>query len=385
MKTNKYLKKAISALLIVSSAVSLTACTSPLKKDKEETQVSNPEIQQNDYRGGIMRTKALKQLVENTINTCKEKNTSIRKDNPNSFWDSEGYKDFVSNFLSSSVINDTKWFNEEETSFDDIVQQLSKTENSFTTKRDDGTYALASQDIKITRVEKDEYTVTGRQSSFSKGKTSISGIMNCRALYDCNHDWCKAYMTLQSNNSDVLPNITTNIFEYARLDENTFAIQTADERLYIKLGGNTGDSIDKRPVEEFYYSRLDGKTATADFKSYVAANTIDSNGDYVQENYQKNKVYENYPWLNENGDISYMHGLYDSLCANVDAAKNKENWVMAKKKSSDTVTTETATTSKKASSPYTGYKQYITYKNNTLTVITYNKLSENYEEFTYKN
>ena len=287
MKTNKYLKKAISALLIVSSAVSLTACTSPLKKDKEEAQVSNPEIQQNDYRGGIMRTKALKQLVENTINTCKEKNTSIRKDNPNSFWDSEGYKDFVSNFLSSSVINDTKWFNEEETSFDDIVQQLSKTENSFTTKRDDGTYALASQDIKITRVEKDEYTVTGRQSSFSKGKTSISGIMNCRALYDCNHDWCKAYMTLQPNNSDVLPNITTNIFEYARLDENTFAIQTADERLYIKLGGNTGDSIDKRPVEEFYYSRLDGKTATADFKSYVAANTIDSNGDYVQENYQK--------------------------------------------------------------------------------------------------
>ena len=48
MKTNKYLKKAISALLIVSSAVSLTACTSPLKKDKEEAQVSNPEIQQND-------------------------------------------------------------------------------------------------------------------------------------------------------------------------------------------------------------------------------------------------------------------------------------------------------------------------------------------------
>ena len=209
--------------------------------------------------------------------------------------------------------------------------------------------------------------------------------MNCRALYDCNHDWCKAYMTLQPNNSDVLPNITTNIFEYARLDENSFAIQTSDERLYIKLGGNTCDSIDKRPVEEFYYSRLDGENNTADFKSYVAANTIDSNGDYVQENYQKNKVYENYPWLNENGDISYMHGLYDSLCANVDAAKNKENWVMAKKKSSDTATTETATTSKKASSPYMGYKQYITYKNNTLTVITYNKLSENYEEFTYKN
>lgn len=155
--------------------------------------------------------------------------------------------------------------------------------------------------------------------------------MNCRALYDCNHDWCKAYMTLQPNNSDVLPDITTNIFEYARLDENTFAIQTADERLYIKLGGNTGDSIDKRPVEEFYYSRLDGENNTADFKSYVAANTIDSNGDYVQENYQKNKVYENYPWLNENGDISYIHGLYDSLCANVDAAKNKENWVMAKR------------------------------------------------------
>lgn len=370
MKTNKYLKKAISALLIVSSAVSLTACTSPLKKDKEETQVSNPEIQQNDYRGGIMRTKALKQLVENTINTCKEKNTSIRKENPNSFWDSEGYKNFVSNFLSSSLINDTKWFNEEETSFDEIVQQLSKTENSFTTKRDDGTYALASQDIKITRVEKDEYTVTGRQSAFSKGKTSISGVMNCRALYDCNHDWCKAYMTLQPNNSDVLPDITTNIFEYARLDENTFAIQTADERLYIKLGGNAGDSIDKRPVEEFYYSRLDGENNTADFKSYVAANTIDSNGDYVQENYQKNKVYENYPWLNENGDISYIHGLYDSLCANVDAAKDKENWVMAKK-TANTLTAETVTASKKTSSPYTGYKQYITYKNMMLATMRF--------------
>lgn len=32
MKTNKYLKKSMAALLIVCSAVSLTACTSPLKK-----------------------------------------------------------------------------------------------------------------------------------------------------------------------------------------------------------------------------------------------------------------------------------------------------------------------------------------------------------------
>lgn len=385
MKTNKYLKKSIAALLIVCSAVSLTACTSPLKKDKTETQTSNPEIQQNDYRGGITRTENLKQLVENTINNCKEKNISIRKDNPNSFWDSEGYKDFVSTFLSTPLIKDTQWFNEEETTFDQIVSQMSSVANSFTKKKDDGTYAFANQDLTISRIEKDEYSVTGLQSYFTKGKITISGKSSYRVLYDCNHDWCKTYVTITPNNSEVLPNITSDIFEYARLDENTFAIQTSDERLYVKLGGNANDDLSKRPVEEFYYSRLDGETNTAEFKEYTPLNTINSNGDYVQDNYQKNKVFENYPWLNENGDIGFKHGLYDSLCANVEtAAKNKENWVMVKK-TANTSTTEATTASKKASSPYEGYKQYITYKNNTLTVITYNKLSENYEEFTYKN
>ena len=165
MKTNKYLKKSMAALLIVCSAVSLTACTSPLKKDKAETQTSNPEIQQNDYRGGITRTENLKQLVENTINNCKEKNISIRKDNPNSFWDSEGYKDFVSTFLSTPLIKDTQWFNEEETTFDQIVSQMSSVANSFTKKKDDGTYSTpknlgASNDIIIGGVISSKETIT---------------------------------------------------------------------------------------------------------------------------------------------------------------------------------------------------------------------------------
>ena len=90
------------------------------------------EIQQNDFRGGVMRTLALQTTVLGIMENMKRNNIVVREDNPNSYWTTDGYQDFVSTFLATPVINDVQWFNEEETDWNTVVTQIYSVPNSFT-------------------------------------------------------------------------------------------------------------------------------------------------------------------------------------------------------------------------------------------------------------
>ena len=62
------------------------------------TDKTGQELQQNDYRGGVIRTLTLKDSVLNVMEQMKSNNTAVRETSPNSYWTADGYQDFVSTF-----------------------------------------------------------------------------------------------------------------------------------------------------------------------------------------------------------------------------------------------------------------------------------------------
>ena len=99
--------------------------------------------------------------------------------------------------------------------------------------------------------------------------------------------------------------ITTQLYEYQRVDENTFAIQTSRERLMVVFEPVEADTdIRERTIKEFYYSKLiiDGQRTT--FKPYEPLpETYSSTNIVATENIRKNEYMKKYPQINEYGDL----------------------------------------------------------------------------------
>lgn len=377
---NKWNKRIASAVLAAGLTFSLVGCGSGSAgtQTSNATDKTGQELQQNDYRGGVIRTLTLKDSVLNVMEQMKSNNTAVRETSPNSYWTADGYQDFVSTFLDTPIITDTQWFNEEETDWDTVISQMASETSSFSAGGDEGLTA------KVTRNEKDDYSVAGvsitdpllMSSDNSTGLTA-----NYRILYDCDKDWCKAYATATVDAT--LPDITTQLFEYQRVDDDTFAIQTNRERLVVVLKPVNGDKTEvatktkkkdsqksdtvqyvdmrNREVKEFYYSKLvkDGMRST--FTPYEELPEVEStSATELNANIKKNELMQKYPFMNEYGDVAFYYGEKDSMFFHAPADMN-EKWVFEDK----------------------ALQQAIVYKDGILVATTYNKLSDSYERFIY--
>lgn len=78
-----------------------------------------------------MRTLTLKNMILDVMDGMKQNNGVVRSENPNSYWTTDGYQDFVSTLLDNSIIEDTQWFNEEETDWDTILSQYRSQTGKF--------------------------------------------------------------------------------------------------------------------------------------------------------------------------------------------------------------------------------------------------------------
>ena len=347
-------KKAITVITCIAMAMSALALTGCGKK-KNDT--ATQEIRQNDYRGGVKRTEALQDSVVKLMDSMKQNNSKLRENNPNSFWVTDGYQDFVTNFLNISIINDTQWFNEEEAKWDETLSEIKSNKNSFTQKNNDK-YELKSG-IKITRNEKDDYSVTGSQITDGKYKGEIT----YRVLYDCDKDWCKAVKSIALENNELdMPSITDELYEYARLDSDKFAIQTSKERLMVIFESTDKDTdIRDRKIKEFYYSKLTLEGARTTFKPYENRPEEDTEiGVYNEQNAKMNAAMKEYPEINDKGDLATKYGANDSIFLK-ETEEITPEWVFEDK----------------------SLQQAIVYKDGNLVVTTYNKISQKYERFIY--
>lgn len=360
------MRKLITIITLLTMILFVSSSCGANKISEEELAVAqkeaetNLEIKQNDYRGGVIRTFALKDHILSIMDNMKRNNGLIRSDSPNSFWNTQGYQDFVSTFLTQSIINDTQWFNEEEATFEETKSAILTTENKFTKKANDGTYEPIEKNIKILRNEKDDYSISNITGMLFDNKI-YSGDISYRILYDCDKDWCKAYTNLILSSQYISSPVTTELFEYARLDDNTFAIQTSTERLLIKLADVEGDTdIRNRDIVEFYYSRLSGGQRTT-FTPYEQLPEYNEEGKEIRDNTTKNKEINKYPLINEKGEPATIYGLNNSLFLLDKVSAIDYKWVFEDK----------------------ALQQAIIFKNNTLVVTSYNKLTTKYERFIY--
>lgn len=362
-------KNIFSVLLAIMVVCSLSGCESggdaeSSKTNSVELDVQTKELRQNDYRGGIKRTQALQDSIIKVMEAMKANNTVIRQDSPNSFWTADGYQDFVSTFLDTAIISDTQWFNEEETDWATIMTQIITTQNSFSNGGGQEEGKLLSG-VTVTRNEKDDYSVTGVPCVINAVSEKIpytySGKANYSVLYDCDKDWCKAYATMSVDSS--LPVVTAELFEYQRVDANTFIIQTSRERLMVVLAPAENDmDIRNREVREFYYSKLVLEGQRTTFTPYEPLpETDDITNAVLRENEKMNeKMANDFPVMNENGDLCLRYGERDSMFYR-SPKEIGSGWVFEDK----------------------ALQQGIVYKEGILIVTTYNKLSGNYERFIY--
>ena len=228
--------------------------------------------------------------------------------------------------------------------------------------------------ISVVRNNKDDYTVSGITASLdginllktiagsTKKKVTYSGDATWRALYDCDKDWAKAYCQVTFKDAS-LPQVTAQMFEYMRLDENTFVIQTSTERLYVVLQPVEADTpLNQRKVKEFYYSKLIRDGARSSFKSFSPMSTYDpKTGKYNKEAQKYNDLMQQYYLLNEKGDVANMYGIRDSVLTRDDRSTLTRDWVFEE----------------------TTLEQAIVYKDEAFVATTYNKLSEKYDQFSY--
>jgi len=385
------MKKKRTAILLLSCVLlfsgSITACgnekVSEEQAQAQQTQAKlereTKEIHMNDYRGGVKRTLALKDNILVLVDNMKSNNVKLREQNPDTFWTQEGYQDFVTNFMSTRIIEDTEWFNEEEADWQSTYKQICSQKSRYT-KNSDGSYVL-KEGVSVTRNEKDDYSISGLTKITFKMKSlktlkdvSYQGNANYRILYDCNKDWCKSYMSLSVD--DAINPFTAEMLEYARIDENTFAIQTETERILIKLEPAVTDTdIRERKITEFYYSRLVSDGVRTTFVPFTTLPVYDAgNSDiYSSTNANINKAMEKYSGINNRGDCTTRYSKNNSLFlddylitvpqeeSDTDCMEKAKEWVFEDK----------------------ALQQALCYKDGSLVVTTYNKLSEKYERFEY--
>lgn len=331
----------------------LTGCS--LKKNNDDEYAK--KLKANDYEGGYSRAIALEENVLALMDDMKQNNGKIREENPNSFWLTDGYQDFVTNFMFSQIAEDTCLFNEERTNWDTVISETGKLDAVFTEADGENGYKLMNG-VNIVRNEKDDYSIYGAKTT---GK--YAGSLEYRILYDCDKDWAKAVstLTLEGDGAEI-PSITDDIFEYARLTDDTFAIQTAKERLYLVLESEDKDTdIRERKIKECYYSRLTLDGARTTFTPYKPKPEADEEvGEYNAENAAYNEKMSAYPEINEKGDFAYQYGENESIFKK-NLSEITPEWVFEDK----------------------SLQQAIIYKGGNLVVTTYNKISQKYERFIY--
>lgn len=347
------LKKTFTFALCASLMISMCSCAS--KRNSKDNLETGKILQQNDYMGTIFRTMKLKENTLSVIDEMKSNNSTIRADSPNSYWNTDGYQDFVIDFLNQKIIDDTSWFNEETYDWQTTVKKISSTKNSFT-KFEDNKYKLGDG-VYIARNEKDDYSIYGNLHS-----NKFEGTVKYNTLYDCDKDWAKSVETVKLSNAE-LPTVTEQLFEYGRLSDNTFAIQTSRERLFIVLEPTEEDKpIGERVISEFYYSKLIKDGARTTFTPFKERSEIDTlTGEYSKDNQSYNSTMNALKIVNENGDLADRYGANDSMFLKDSIDEITPEWVFEDM----------------------SLQQAIVYKNGNLVVTTYNKLSEKYERFIY--
>lgn len=345
----------LSALIISTMLVGCTTSNGEAGASGNEVvnTTENIEVNQNDYRGAVMRTEAIKGNIMNIVNEFNGRNSAIVTENPSSYWDSDAYKYLSLNFLNSDIAQQTIFFNETET---DWATVDSATRGLFS---DEEGNMLVSEYLLVREME-NQYNLSYKQSglyAWFQNRTATF-VNNISVLYDANHDWARATRT-RKEIYGTSPLVNDGIFEYARLGNNSFAIQTETERLYVVYEDTLYDEANaselltnplaNKEIVYFAYSRLNGEI----LPQYYAVDFDENTGEYII--HFGNEV-NNSIDVDTDGNYVRQYNPCDSMFLNIESVGT--DWVLEQNGL---------------------FSQVLIYENGNLTVKTLNELSEQLE------
>ena len=348
MNINK--KRILAAVTSIVMMMSFSACGG--KKETVVEDTLGDELRMSDYRGGVLRTAILQAKITDVIDEMKTNNVILRQDSPYDFWTTKGYQEFVSTILDTPLLDYTEWFTEEEGAWNDVVPLIQ---------------AAVGEDRRIIRNEEDDYMITGLPVSYDIITNGVprrySGEADVRILYNSDKDWCKTYALMYVDEN--IPRVTAELYEYQRITDDIFAIQTSKERIIVVLTPvEQGTDLRDRTVKEFYYSRLVIEGERTTYHPFVPYQDsyLDEEGriQVIDEKRQTNNLYARNFFVNEQGDLNIRYGVNDSMFLKSTDQINPY-WVFEDK----------------------ALQQGIVYKDGILIVTSYNKLSGEYERFIY--
>lgn len=336
-------KRFFMALGVLMSIAVLGGCGKKVDSEEEAARKAAAtlliEVNQNDYRGAIIRTNQIKESISQVVDGYLSSNKDIQGENKSDYWNDDKFLYFTTNFLEDKTRKWTNLFNETETDWDTVVNSLKSNME-----------AAGIKNPVITRIGENEYQLEYAETFTEPyvDKERIRYDRNIHCFYDANHDW--AYAAMTSKPSGAGTNYKDGLYQYARRN-NTFIIQTEDERLIVNYGepkqveqqvttkdekgkdvvttqigpSNTGNLFVDRQIDSFYYSSLNGRVLPyyvlkrESDASYVVTSTsggVDPNkvtpdGEVaVMYNQANNDIFTRLSdigpeWVTEDGDAYY--------------------------------------------------------------------------------
>lgn len=292
MRRKKYfLRKSLCLLLSATLLMGMFAgCGNKVSPEDEAAaaeaaarQTMLIEVNQNDYRGAFYRAEAIKSAIIGVIDMFNERNTAIESERPSDFWNSDSYKYLNLNLLNNEVWLPTVFLNETETDWDTAAEA---TYNMY--KDENGNWTVAY--LSLTREEANQYKLVIQNNDtvpfYRNGNQSYYFTTTYKVSYDGNHDWAQCVRYREGNDTS----ICDGLFEYARISDTEFVIQTSTERMYIRYEDGLYDydtpvvnvvegegqegaaqeaetngqaelhnPLGEKPIKEFYYSQLNGE------------------------------------------------------------------------------------------------------------------------------
>ncbi len=378
MKKRKILSILLSTLMLTSL---LTGCVSNEEKEQQAIDAKKQEsalmeVNQNDYRGGYMRTEAIKTKIVAIVESFNQvQNDSIIQTSPSDYWNNENFLWFKNNFLVTDQFADTQYFNELETDWDTAYQATYLCfydENGNYIKPYITNYFNIEKDPVSANLYRISYTVPDRFVPYIQSEYALQIPYEVTCMFDANHDWLQMKKMATVKKRDVYTDATGDeklnpceeLVEYGRQkNTNSFVIQTSKERLYVTyetLEGtmeNDFNPLENAKITSFAYSRL----SDAILPVYMDEK-IEDTGEEVLENVFGSRASSLY--LTENSDIANQYNLRDSIFTHIDDIT--ADWVLEY--------------------PFEEgyYDTYITFDGSDMTIYNKNKLSDKVEIIEFK-
>ena len=354
------LKKTL--ILFFMCIIMLTGCSQNDNKQNEENIIPA----QNDWQGGFYRLVGLLNDVAESIKFLDDYNYETEMGNPLDYWSEDTFHYLHFDPLYSESLALSSYFNE----YEDFSIAQESIYNIL--------YEKGHNYISISKLNKHDYEIkyTGYVPGPYGSQTEYTqNITEC--IYDAEHDYLRLMSISNSPNFD-LP-YCYEMYEYARINSNTYAVQTKNERLYAEYD-------DDGNIKSFHYSQLgDSTPLTADSWNewYVYLSELaECNTDMAKyfnriiyvENPDRYTLCNDSMFLNVEGcNPAWVTEKTEcDLCGGLGIISDIENDVNIECGYCD------------GTGKNNNYTSVITFEDNTLTVSVYNKLLQKYEGFRVK-